>query len=68
MRHQVADEYALPGKLRQILAHRRVDADLAASTSFITHGVVAITLVSEAASKIVSSVISSADGRNARLP
>ena len=38
------------------------------STSFITLVVVATTLVSEARSKIVSSVIASAAGRSARCP
>ena len=38
------------------------------STSFITLVVVATTLVSEARSKIVSSVIGSGDGRTARWP
>jgi hypothetical protein len=41
---------------------------LPCSKSFITEGVVATTLVSEAASKMVSSVIGSRSGSSARDP
>jgi hypothetical protein len=71
VREQIANRDPLLAVLAELGDERRNrigQPDAPCSTSIITAGVVATTFVSDARSKIVSSVIASRDGTTARSP